>query len=162
VSTIVAAEGQIYVQQGSGPWLTTDASTLVTFYTAVRMSFLKEAVLLARSISGASPQRTNAGFGNGYEVVPAKDQLEQLAAVSTTGSNEAFFLSSATARLQFVISRSGVDLYRSEAHLNTTDPITGVTQAADSTVDFKLKGKVAAIDVPGEAIPVDHDKIRFL
>jgi hypothetical protein len=159
--TIVVAEGLIYIRKGSGPWQASDASAMVTIYPALRLSLLKQSVLLAKSISGASAQHTNAGFGNSYEVVPAKDQLEQLAAVSPTTANEALFLSLATAKLQFVISTSGSNLYRSEVHLNTTDPVTGVVQAVDSVVDFKLTGKVRAIDVPSDAVPVDPSQIRF-
>jgi hypothetical protein len=159
-NTIVVAGGLIYVRKGSSQWLVTDSASTVTIYPALRLGLLKQSVLLAKSVSGPSAQHTNAGFGNGYEVVPAKDQLEQLAAVSTTMASEGLFLSLATAKLQFVISKSG-SLYRSEVHLNTTDPITGVAQAVDSVVDFKLTGKVRAIDVPSEAAPVDPSQIRF-
>lgn len=154
VYDLVVADGFLYVRpHNRGSWKRTAATAGTALYPAVLLSLLRDAVLLARSVGGSSIVQVNNGFARKSVVVPASDQLEQLQAISITGTAEQTFLKTATAEIDIFLTVTGGRLSRTEVHLLGVDPGTGEKNKVDSTANY-AQGRVGEIAVPTGALDV--------
>ncbi len=143
--------GRLYVKQRGGPgWKATPLAATTTLFPALRLDLLRQAVLLAASISSPSLTHIDEGFARRYVVRPAPEQIEQLLSVSVQGDAEAQFLKTATAELTIYLLYPGDRLSRVEVRLAGTDPSNGEKQAILSRLDLR-SARVGAIHAPGDA-----------
>jgi hypothetical protein len=156
---MVLGPGQVYVRPaGSQAWRTTPAQDLSPLYPALRLDILREAVLLAKDVSGWTLSHVSQGFAHKYVVTPATDQLEQLENVPLGAGLEQTFLKTAKVEIDVFLSAPGDRLLRIEVHMTGTDPDSRETQKIDSSASFN-GGKVAAIGLPVAAQPVQASDI---
>jgi hypothetical protein len=152
---MIIGKAQLFVRPAGATqvWRSTPANNLTALYPAVRVDLVREAVLLAKTVSGYSLAHLDQGFAHKYTVTPASDQLEQFESIAIQTSQEAAFLKGAKAEIDVFLSTPGDHLMRIEVHLSGTDQDNGQTQKVDCVVDFK-GGKVGLIGLPIVAQPV--------
>jgi hypothetical protein len=156
---IVLADAVLYIKpHSSSQWKRAPASANTDLYPAVSLELLRESVLLATKVGPGSITTVNNGFARRYQVKPAADQLEQLEAVSGSGSSEQAFLRTATAEIDAFLTVTGGKLTRIEVHLTGTDPDTGEKQKIDASANY-TPAKVSPIGVPAESTAVDPSQI---
>lgn len=156
----VVGDGYFFIKprNGGGGWMRTPQPAANPLYPAALLELLRESVLLARRVDGYSLVKQGNGFAHRYVVMPARDQLEQLEAISLSGAEEATFLKTATAEIDVFVSLSGNHLVRTEVHLTGTDPSSGEKNKIDSTGDYR-SAKVGAIPLPAGAQDVQPSQI---
>jgi hypothetical protein len=156
---MMLGHGQVFVRPaGTTAWRTTTAAGLAPLYPSIRLDLLREAVLLARDVSGWSLTHVSQGFAHRYVVTPATDQLEQLENVPVAAGLEQTFLKSAKVEIDVFLSAPGDRLFRIEVHMTGTDPDSREVQKIDSLASFN-GGKVSAIGLPFAAQPVQPTDI---
>ncbi len=156
---MVVTGTQIFTRpHGGGQWRWTPAAAAAALMPAVRLTLLRESVLLARNVGAGSITIVNNGFARRYRVAPDSDQIEQLMAIAPVGSAEAVFLKTARAELDAYLTLTGDKLTRLEAHLQGTDPADGTTQKVDCSADYR-PAKVDPIQLPADAVQVQPNQI---
>lgn len=156
---MVLAEGGLFVRdRGGSAWRSIPEAAATFWYPSVRLQLIREAVLLARSVDAPTLANTSSGFLHKYVVKPAKDQLEQLQAVSPVGQAETAFLKSASGEIDAFLSLQGGKLTRLEVHLGGVEPDTGEHYKVDSTATFKA-ARPKAVSPPAGATPVSPSQI---
>jgi hypothetical protein len=157
---LVMADGFLYARLhgGRAVWKRTPAQAYTWLYSAALLSLLRESVLLAKRVDAYSAVQQGNGFAHKYVVIPASDQLEQLQAMTLSGSAELAFLKTATAEIDVFLSVTGNSLRRLEVHLVGTDPSTGEKTKIDSSSDYHT-ARVNTIAIPTGAEDVGADHI---
>ena len=159
VFDMVVADSHLYARpHNKGTWKRIPDTAATALYPAILLHLLREAVLLARRVDASAIVSVNNGFARKSVVVPASDQLEQLQAISVTGSQEEVFLKTATAQIIVFLTVTGSKLSRTEVHLLGTDPTSGEKNKIDSVANYTL-GKVSEIAVPTGALDVQPGDI---
>jgi hypothetical protein len=148
-------ETLLYVRPHDGDrgWRASQAAGATPIFAPVRLDLLREAVLLAKTMSGGSVTHVSGGFAHRYSATPAGEQLEQLEGFPLSGPGEAAFLKTASGQVRAFLEFSGTRLLRVEVQLDGTDPQTGERQRVNSGADFK-PARVADVEPPSPATPV--------
>ena len=157
---IVIADSYLYAKAhtAGATWKRTPAQAGTALYPSALPRLLRESVLLAKRVDAYSITQQGNGFAHRYVVIPASDQLEQLEAISLTGTEEQTFLKTATAEIDVFLSVSGNNLRRVEVHLVGTDPSTSETNKVDSSSDYR-SARVDGIAIPTGAEDVQPGQI---
>jgi hypothetical protein len=151
---MMVLDGRLYVKQRSASaWKATPVGATTTLFPALRLELLREAVLLAASVSPAGITHVDAGFVRKYMVRPAPDQIEQLLSLPLQGAAETQFLKTASAEIDLYLLIPDDRLGRVEVRLSGTDPSNGEKQSIQSTLDVR-SGRVATIQAPADAMLV--------
>lgn len=156
---MLVSDGRLYVKpRGSSGWKATPVGAATQLIAGLRLDVVRQAVLLASSVSTGSLTHVSAGFARRYAVMPAPAQLEQLLAVSVQGPTEQQFLKSAMAEVGVYLLVPGNKLARVEVHVAGTDPATGEKQEMLSVLDLR-SAKVSAIPAPPDAMLVAPSEV---
>jgi hypothetical protein len=152
-------DGKLYVRKkGASAWKATPVGNTTTLFPALRLDVVREAVLLATSVSPGSLGHVTAGFDRKYAVQPSADQVEQLLSITVTGATEQQFLKTASAEVDVFLTVPDNKLGRVEVHVSGTDPSNGEQSQITSSLDLH-SAKVSAIQVPADAQLVDPGSI---
>lgn len=145
------ADGRLYVRRhGASGWKATPVGNTTTLFPALRLDVVREAVLLATSVSTGTFGHVDAGFARRYAVQPAANQVEQLLSISVQGAAEQQFLKSAAAEVDVFLTVPDNALGRVEVHVSGTDPSNGEQQQIQSVLDLH-SAKVSAVAAPADA-----------
>ncbi|MGH7775849.1 MAG: hypothetical protein ACREPI_01550 [Candidatus Dormibacterales bacterium] len=145
-------DAQLYVRGAQGVWKTVPATAATALYPAVSLDLLRETVLLSSRTSAYTLTRLASGFTHEYKVVPGPDQTEQLQSMPVQGAQEKAFLKTAHSEVDAFLSVPGGRLVRVEVHMMGADPVSGVDQKVDASVDFK-PARPAPPLAPASAVP---------
>jgi hypothetical protein len=144
-------DGRLYVRKrGASGWKATLIVNTTTLFPALRLDVVREAVLLASSVSAGGLGHIDAGFARKYAVQPSADQLEQLLSVSVTGATEGQFLKTASAEVDVFLTVPDDKLGRVEVHVSGTDPSNGEQSQIQCSLDLR-SAKVSPILAPTDA-----------
>lgn len=144
-------EGHLYVRKhGASGWKATAVSNTTTLFPALRLDVVREAVLLATSVSPGALGHISAGFARKYVVQPGASQVEQLLSISVEGTAEQQFLKSASGEVDVYLTVPDNKLGRVEVHVSGTDPSNGEQQQIQSSLDLH-SAKVAPVRAPAGA-----------
>jgi len=144
-------EGRLFVRKrGATGWKATAVSNTTTLFPALRLDVVREAVLLATSVSTGTLNHINAGFARKYAIQPAASQVEQLLSISVEGTAEQRFLRSATGEVDVYLTVPDNKLGRVEVHVSGVDPSNGEQQQIQSSLDLR-SAKVAVVQAPADA-----------
>jgi hypothetical protein len=157
---VVIADSYLYAKPhtGGAAWKRTSAQAGTALYPSALPRLLRESVLLAKRVDAYSVAQQGNGFAHKYVVIPASDQLEQLQAISLSGSEEQAFLKTARGEIDVFLSISGNNLKRVEVHLIGTDPTTTEKNKIDSSSDYR-SARVDTIPIPAGAEDVQPGQI---
>ena len=156
----VIADRLMYVRpQGAPRWRATTVDDATAEMAGLRLQLIREAALLARSVSGASLAISDLTFVQKYSFEPASEQLEQLLSATVNGAQETAFLKSAAVRVDAFLTAPENKLTRLDLHQQGTDPASGLQQKISSRIDYSTAQPVGAIKPPAEADMVDSATI---
>ena len=155
---VIAGERLYVKREGGSAWKTAPVASVTTLFPALRLDLVREAVLLARSVSTGSLSHLETGFARKYVVRPAPDQLEQLESIAVRGAAEQQFLKTASGEVDVYLTFPGDRLTRLEVHMSGTDPSNQEVQSIVCTLDLH-SARLPAVQAPADAQQVDPGNI---
>ena len=142
----------IYLRPKSAEgWASVPAQPETVFFAALRLELVREAVLLGRSVSAGSLERTDSGIGHRYHAVAGPDQVEQFLSATVAGGDEAAFLKTASASIDAHLGVPGDRLNRLEVH--SAGLVGGLRLDVRSATTLR-QASAPAVDAPAVATPI--------
>jgi hypothetical protein len=154
VYDMVVEESRLFVKaHSSAAWKTLPAGDAAVLLPLARLETIRQTVLLAGDVGGATVSPMSGGLYRKYRVRPAPPQLEQLEGVVFSGSDETTFLKTATGEVDVFLTLSDKKLSRLEIHMRGVDPQSHTTQIIDSSIDVR-PSNVSEIRTPAGATAI--------
>ena len=154
VYDMVVDESRLFVKAHSGSsWKTLPAGDAAVLLPLARLETIRQTVLLARDVGGATVNFAGGGLYRKYRVTPAGPQLEQLEGVVFSGGDETAFLKTASGEVDVFLTLTEKKLARVEAHLKGVDPQSHTVQMIDSSIDLQ-PSRVSDIQAPAGATAI--------
>jgi hypothetical protein len=154
VYDMVVEESRLFVKAHSGAaWKTLPAGDAAVLLPLARLETIRQTVLLAGDVGGATVSPMDGGLYRRYRVTPAPAQLEQLEGVVLSGSDETAFLRTASGEVDVFLSLADKQLVRVEVHLRGADPQSHTAQMIDSSIDVR-PSRVSEIRAPAGATAI--------
>lgn len=151
----VVAQGQFYLKPHSDArWRTVPFEVVVGLVPLVRLELLREAVLLARSVGGATVTLQGLGLARRYAVQPAVEQLAQFLGVSGDLSGLEKLVSG---ELDVFLSLTSRQLLRVELRADLKQP-DGSEARTEGWMELR-PARVGAIAQPQPAVSVTPDQL---
>jgi hypothetical protein len=154
VYDMVVEESRLFVKaHSSAAWKTLPAGDAAVLLPLARLETIRQTVLLAGDVGGATVSPMSGGLYRKYRVKPAPAQLEQLEGVVFSGSDESTFLRTASGEVDVFLTLSDKKLARIEVHMRGSDPQSHTTQMIDSSIDVR-PSTVGEIRAPAGATAI--------
>jgi hypothetical protein len=154
VYDMVVDESRLFLKSHSGSaWKMLPAGDAAVLLPLARLETIRQTVLLAGDVGGATVSPAGGGLYRKYRVRPATAQLEQLEGVVFSGSDERTFLRTASGEVDIFLTLTDRKLARIEAHLRGVDPQSHTAQAIDSSIDVR-PSRVSEIQAPAGATAI--------
>ena len=156
VYDMVVDESRLFLKaHSSSAWKMLPAGDAAVLLPLARLETIRQTVLLAGEVGGATVSLVGGALYRRYRITPAAAQLEQLQGVVLTGVDESTFLKTASGDVDVFLTLADKQLARIEVHLRGTDPQSHTAQAIDSSIDVR-PSRVGEIQPPASAtaIPV--------
>jgi hypothetical protein len=154
VYDMVVDESRLFVKShSSSAWKMLPASDAAVLLPLARLETIRQTVLLARNVGGATVSPVGGGLDRKYQVRPAPVQLEQLEGVVFSGGAETAFLKTASGEVNVFLTLTDKKLTRIEVHLRGVDPQTRTAQMINSSIDIR-PSSVSEIQVPANATAI--------
>jgi hypothetical protein len=154
VYDMVVDESRLFLKaHSSSAWKMLPAGDAAVLLPLARLETIRQAVLLAGDVGGATVSLVSGSLYRKYRVVPAATQLEQLQGVVLTGGDESTFLKTAFGEVDVFLTLTEKQLSRIEVHLRGMDPQSHTAQMIDSSIDIR-PSRVGEIQAPASATAI--------
>jgi hypothetical protein len=154
VYDMVVEESRLFVKaHSSASWKLLPAGDAAVLLPLARLETIRQTVLLAGDVGGATVSPMDGGLYRRYRVKPAPAQLEQLEGVVFSGGDEATFLRTAWGEVDVFLTLADKQLARIEVHLRGADPQSHTSQTIDSSIDLR-PSRVSEIRTPAGATAI--------
>jgi hypothetical protein len=154
VYDMVVDESRLFLKaHSSSAWKMLPAGDAAVLLPLARLETIRQAVLLAGDVGGATVGLTGGALYRKYRVTPAPAQLEQLEGVVLSGGDEQTFLKTASGEVDVFLTLGDKRLARVEVHLRGADPQSHTAQMIDSSVDVR-PSRVSEIKTPAGAAAI--------
>ncbi|HVB76903.1 MAG TPA: hypothetical protein VNI34_03740 [Candidatus Nitrosotalea sp.] len=150
---------RLYVEHApSSGWKSVPLESMTSLFPALRLTLIRQSLLLASSISSPQLIHLNSGFARSYAIQPGPDQVQQLQSIAVDPSIEAAFLKQAQTQIDVDLSLPGDRLLQIQVHLAATDPVSGQHQEILSTASFS-PARVGDLSPPGGDVATSPGEI---
>jgi hypothetical protein len=154
VYDMVVDESRLFVKShASSAWKMLPAGDAAVLLPLARLETLRQTVLLAGDVGGATVSLVGGALYRKYRVTPAPAQLEQLQGVVLTGRDETTFLKTASGEVDLFLTLADKQLARAEVHLRGMDPQSHTAQMIDSSINIR-PSTVGEIQAPPTATAI--------